>query len=715
MKYIILLFLTLLSFAVHAQTITTIVGGGSLGDGDSAVLAGLTRPIQIWFDTSNNMYFAEDGPYKIRKVVNGIISTFAGTGSTGFSGDGGPATNATFGMYSPTGVVGDRMGNIYITDYGNNVVHVVNSAGIINRFAGNGTGGWAGDGYPATAAEIGAPFGICIDTVGNIYFNDGGCIGVRRVSPSGIITTVAGDGAIYPFFGGDGGPATAALFYGTEGVAVDYAGNLYIADRENNRIRKVTTDGIVNTIAGCSSTGYFSGDGGPATLARLNNPQGIFVDNQTGNVYWTEVGNHVVRVLTPDGIVNTVVGVGGVGGFSGDDGPATAALLYKPGYVCLDNCGNLIISDTYNNRIRKVTYPFGGTLPSISVTTAHDTLCAGATAVFSSTLTAGSPGGLSYQWFVNGVAASTSSTYSYTPDNGDSVRCVLTYTNTCAGSILISSNTIHITVDSAVLPVISVSTATDTLCVGSTATISSTLTSGSTGSTSYQWIVNGSSTAGTSSTYSYVPDNNDSVRCIITYTNTCTGITLISSNTIHFTVDTTEVPTISLPAITYSVTGSVVTVNAVLAIVGTASPSYYINWYNHGIYFATTTAPTVTYTKTEPIDSITATIVPTGTPCYDTAQSNVDIIRDSTLATADLPAGGFRQGVLKIYPNPAGAAVTITAPCSLETLILSDIYGKQFITFQPGKQTTTLDISKLPPGMYFVHVNGFVAGRFVKN
>ena len=538
-------------------------------------------------------------------------------------------------------------------------------------------------------------------------------MGVRKVSPIGIITTVAGNGVTSPFFGGDGGPATAALFYGPFDVAVDYIGNIYIPDVGNNRIRKVTTDGIVNTIAGCSSSGYFSGDGGPATLARLNEPCGIFVDNHTGNVYWTERGNHIVRVLTPDGIVNTVAGVGGVIGFGGDDGPATSALLNRPGYVCMDNCGNLIISDTYNNRIRKVSYPFTGTLPSISIATIHDTLCAGITATFTSTLTTGSPGGLSYHWYVNGVGtAATSSTYSYTPGNGDSVRCVLTYTNTCSGIIPISSNTIHMTVDSTILPAITVSSTSDTLCAGATATLNSTLTTSSPGSTIYQWIVDSASTVGTSSTYSYTPVNGDSVRCVLTYTNACTGTTHISSNTIHFIVDSTEIPTISLPVLTYSVTGSVVTINAALAITGTVSPSYYINWYNHGIYFSTTTVPNVSYTKTEPTDSITATIVPTGTPCYDSTQSNADIIKDSALTTPNVLMPQYAD--VLIYPNPAQESVTITAQKQMRQITLINIYGKVVWDEEINTGSETLDVSQLSDGLYFVEVNGVVIGRFLK-
>ena len=607
------------SSSLNAQTITTIVGGGSSGDGDSAIHAVLSLPEQLWYDTMGRMYIAEAGANRIRKVTTGFISTFAGTGSAGFFGDGGTATDAF--LNGNSGVVGDKQGNIFITDFNNNRLRVVNSLGIINLFAGNGTSGWLGDGNTATIAEISAPGEMCIDTFGNIYFTDAGCQGVRKVSPLGIITTVAGDGSIFPGYGGDGGPATLALFQGPEGVAVDYAGNLYIADYDNSRIRKVTTDGIVNTIAGTTSAGY-SGDGGPATLAKLNSPRGIFIDNHTGNVYWTEVTNDVVRKLTPDGIISTVAGTG-VMGFSGDGSPATDAKLFYPGYVCMDNCGNLIISDTYNNRIRKVSYPFTGTLPSIAIATIHDTLCAGITATFTSTLTTGSPGGLSYHWYVNGVGAgATSSSYSYTPGNGDSVRCVLTYSNTCAGA------------------------------------------------------------------------------------------THISSNTIHFIVDSTQIPTMSLPALTYSVTGSVVTVNAALAITGTASPSYFVNWYNHGIYFATTTVPSVSYTKIEPIDSITATIVPTGTPCFDSTQSNADIIKDSTLAIPNMLMNQYAD--VLIYPNPAQESVTITAQKQMRQTTLINIYGKVVWDKDVNTESETLVVSQLPDGLYFVEVNGVVIGRFLK-
>jgi sugar lactone lactonase YvrE len=279
--------------------------------------------------------------------VSGTITTVAGNGTPGFSGDGGPATNARLAY--PTGVAVDAAGNLYIADRLNSRVRKVSTSGTITTVAGDGSAGFSGDGGPATNAQLAGPYGVAVDAAGNLYIADFQNSRVRKVSTSGTITTVAGDGSFG--FSGDGGPATNAQLAGPNGVAVDAAGNLYIADINNHRVRKVSTSGTITTVAGNGTPG-FSGDGGPATNARLRPPTGVAVD-AAGNLYIADIFNQRVRKVSTSGTITTVAGTG-IYGFSGDGGPATNARLAYPSGVAVDAAGNLYIADQNNHRVRKV-------------------------------------------------------------------------------------------------------------------------------------------------------------------------------------------------------------------------------------------------------------------------------------------------------------------------------------------------------------------------
>ena len=288
--------------------------------------------------------------------ASGIISTVAGTGAGGFGGDGGAATAAL--LLGPTDAAVDAAGNIYISDHSNNRIRkVAAGTGIITTMAGSGTLGFSGDGGPATDANISAPFSIAVDAAGNLYIADYYNYRIRRVDAgTGIITTVAGTGV--QGYGGDGGPATAAVIDAPYEIALDAAGNIYIAELDNHRIRKVTAaSGVIETFAGTGTAG-FSGDGGLATAAALNNPIGVVVD-AAGNVYISDNFNHRVRMVTAaTGIITTVAGTG-VNTFGGDGGPATTADLNSPRALAVDKDGNLYISDFSNGRIRRVEVATG--------------------------------------------------------------------------------------------------------------------------------------------------------------------------------------------------------------------------------------------------------------------------------------------------------------------------------------------------------------------
>ncbi|GGA80311.1 hypothetical protein GCM10011507_34450 [Edaphobacter acidisoli] len=311
--------------------------------------------ISVVVDTANNIYIVDADNYCIRKVTagTGIITTVVGNGTPGYSGDGGPATSA---QLSPSGIAVDAVGNLYITDAGAEVIRKVTAAtGIITTIAGNGSYGYSGDGGLATAAKLGDPQGIALDASGNIYFADSNNNVVREINAStGIITTIAGNGAAT--YAGDGGPATAASIHYPVGVAIDSASNIYIAEQYSDRIREVTAStGIISTIAGNGTLGY-TGDGGAATSATLSMPSGVTFDT-SGNMYIADNGNSVVRaVKASSGIILTVAGNGLIG-YTGDNEPATTVALYFPSNVAVDGNGNLDIADTNNSMVRQVAAP----------------------------------------------------------------------------------------------------------------------------------------------------------------------------------------------------------------------------------------------------------------------------------------------------------------------------------------------------------------------
>jgi hypothetical protein len=347
--------------SVSYGTITTVAGTGKIGfsgNGGLATAAQLWDPTCVALDSAANLYIGDLTNHDVREVAvsTGIISTYAGTQVAGYSGDKGPANAAQ--MNGPTACAIDSSGNLYLAD-GNVIRKVSVTTGIITTIVGNGQdeettiGSFSGDGGPALLAGINLPNGIAVD--GNLYIADNGNQRIRMVSAAtGIITTIAGTGT--SGFSGDGGMATSAKIYNPAGIAVDSSGDVYFADGANNVIRKVTVaTGVISTIAGKgnSAEGFF-GDGGLATDASFRGPTGVALDS-AGDVYVADSGNQRIRKITVlTGIIQTVVG-NGTPGYAGDGGTATQAALFAPHGITFDSKGVMYIADYENGAVRKIT------------------------------------------------------------------------------------------------------------------------------------------------------------------------------------------------------------------------------------------------------------------------------------------------------------------------------------------------------------------------
>lgn len=328
---------------VLTATVSTLAGNGVKGFADGpAATAQFSRPTGIAVDLQGNIYIADVLNSRIRKLAkDGTVSTYAGSATKGMTN--GAANLATFN--SPTSIAVDSKGNVFVADGANNVIRQISTAGVVSTFAGSGTVG-VNDGM-GTAANISYPIAICIDKQDNLYVTDANS-SIRKITPGGMVSTIAGKPGMGGYADGKG---MAAIFNNPLGIGTDAAGNIYVADTSNDRIRKIDAAGNVTTITGSDNPNSLIADGS-ATVAKLGGPCGVVVDN-TGNLYIAEYGSFRIRKVTADGTVSTFAGTGAIGYL---DGPVATAKVTQPYALTMDAAGSIYIADQSLSYIRKITF-----------------------------------------------------------------------------------------------------------------------------------------------------------------------------------------------------------------------------------------------------------------------------------------------------------------------------------------------------------------------
>jgi gliding motility-associated-like protein len=748
-KALILFGSLILASITQAQIITTYAGNGTngfSGDGGPATSAQLAWQIGLATDNSGNLYIADHDNNVIR-IVNsvGIISTFAGNHSLGYSGDGGPAISAQ--LYHPARMATDNLGNLYFTDQNSELIRKINSAGIITTITGNLPPGYSGDGGLLINAQFGSISGITIDNAGNMYIADYGNHVIRKVNNAGIITTIAGNGSAG--FSGDNGPATSAQLGSPYAVVFDNAGNMYIPDNGNQRIRKINPAGIITTVAGTGAPGY-SGDGGPATAAEFLYPWSLSIDN-SDNLYVTDAGNNVVRKINTAGIVTTFAG-NGTPGYSGDGGSATAAQLNDICDAVIDNGGNVYISQrTPDYVIRKVNNCLTA---SISQQPDNVIICNSGNVSFSVIANNAS----AYYWQVNTGTGWNNLTDNliYSGSNTDNLaitgavpgmnnyqyRCAIS--NTCA---TIFSRPVLLTVNTATTPGISIIASSANICAETNVVFMAT-PSNAGANPVYQWKKNGINTGSNSNSYSDNSlSNGDIISCMLTSASTCVATNTAISNNIVMTVNVPVTPSITIATTGNNVcAGTPVTFTSTIVNGGPSplytwfkngvnlfinAPTYTDNMLNNGdiIMSAFRSSLTCVTSEVNPSNEILANINPLVTPAVTIIASKTSICKDSPVLFIATPVNGGLSPIYQWEKNgiPVGtnssiyndntiangdavsctlasSASCLSTPIAVSNTINIAVFGDPIVTLDHSNKLCTGATKQLDAGSFISYI-----------